>query len=221
MTFGQSHTYIDAILRAGGLPLLIPVITDIEMLRELYIKLDGILLAGGNDVSPKLYNAEVAADTGEVSDNRDLAESSILLWAIDDQKPILAICRGMQLMNVACGGTLHQHIPADVPSASNHAVSSEKKDIEFIAHDLKVAADSKLAGILESTSIKANSHHHQATHKVAPVLREVAWSEDGLIEALEGKDDNFFIGVQCHPESLGRVEPKWDKLFTAFVDASK
>jgi len=198
LIYGQNYTYCQAVERAGGIPCLLPLMSNLQNLEQLYQKLDGILMAGGNDISPKLYGENPYPSTLEISDRRDKTEVSLLKWARRDHKPILAICRGMQMLNVAGGGSLHQDIPTDLPNSSNHTASSAQKNPLYIAHNLSVQDTSKLAGILRTTTIKANSHHHQAIKKIAVGLKAVAWAADGLIEGLEAIDDWYAVGLQCH-----------------------
>ena len=223
VTYGQSRTYSDAIIRAGGVPLLLPIIhdDDTDVLMQMYSRLDGILFAGGNDINPRLYGQEPYAETVDFSVARDQTEVQLMKLALKDQKPILAICRGMQLLNVVCGGTLYQHIKTDLPFASDHEISTHRKTLVDLAHQLSVEPTSKLASIINSDKIFANTHHHQVVRQLAEGLSISARSEDGLIEAIEGDASGYTIGVQCHPESLGTVEPKWDLVFAAFVDGAR
>ncbi len=186
ITYGQSHTYSDAIIQAGGLPVLLPFINDTDTLTQIYYKLDGILFAGGNDIDPKLYDQETYEETVDVSPMRDQMEIRLMNLALEQQKPILAICRGMQLLNVVCGGSLYQHIKTDLKLASDHVISTRKKKLVDLAHQLSVKPSSKLATIIRSNTIAANTHHHQAIHRLADNLIVSARSEDDLIEAIEG-----------------------------------
>lgn len=218
VTYGQSHTYSDAVIRAGGIPVLIPITQDLDTITELYGHLDGLLFAGGNDINPHLYGEEARPLTVEVSDIRDAVEVTLLGRALTDNKPILAICRGAQLLNVLCGGTLHQDILTDFPGAQDHDASKHRQNQGYVAHTLKVDTSSRLAEILGDTSVTANSLHHQAVKVVAPGLKAVAWAEDGVIEAVESLDaSRFMIGLQCHPEALHGTEQKWDAIFSSFV----
>jgi putative glutamine amidotransferase len=221
ITYGQSHAYSDAIIAAGGLPVLIPFINDDLALMQIYSKLDGLLFAGGNDVNPKLYGQKPYAETIDLSSARDEMETRLMHLALEQQKPILAICRGMQLLNVVCGGTLYQHIKSDLKSASDHEISTRKKTLVDLAHNLNVEPTSKLATIIQSTTIFANTHHHQAINKLANGLRVSAHSEDSVIEAVESVDNGYAIGIQCHPESLETVEPKWCLVFASFVEYAR
>lgn len=222
VTHGQSYTYIEAILRADGVPFIVPIIDDGTTLKQLYNLADGILFAGGNDVNPQLYNEAPYPSVTDVSPVRDGVETKLMQWALTDHKPLLGICRGMQLLNIIQGGTCYQDITADLPKASDHNRSTKRKDLEDIAHNLHLNPDSQLAKIIDSPTIGANTHHHQAIKKLGKKLRVNCRSEDDLIEGIEVTDQGFALGVQSHPESLDeRAEIKWRKLFTSFVQASQ
>jgi putative glutamine amidotransferase len=221
ITYGQSHTYSDAIIQAGGLPVLLPIINDSETLTQTYNKLDGLLFAGGNDVDPKLYGQKAYRETAGFSLLRDNMETRLMDLALGQKKPVLAICRGMQLLNVVCGGSLYQHIKKDLTLASDHEISTHKKTPTDLAHKLSVEPTSKLASIINSDTIFANTHHHQAIHKLGDNLYVSAHSEDDLIEAVESHGDGYVIGIQCHPESLSSVEPKWDLVFVSFIESAR
>lgn len=219
--YGQSYTYSDAIIRAGGIPVLIPITTDVDTLEQIYNKLDGILFAGGNDISPGLYGEQPSEYTIDFSEKRDTVEIELLKWTLRDKKPMLGICRGAQLWNVIEGGSLYQHIPTDIPSASDHDLSTKLEDLAHLAHVLKVDENSRFAVIIDSTAIYANTHHHQAIKELGKGISASAWSEDGIIEAIESDDEDFYaIGVQCHPESLHNVESKWNLVFKSFITSA-
>lgn len=218
--YGQSYTYSDAIIRAGGIPVLIPLMADSDTLEQLYGKLDGILFAGGNDINPQLYKEEASEYVIDVSDKRDKVEATLLKWTLRDKKPLLGICRGAQLWNALLGGSLYQDIATDLPTATDHDISTKLQDLEHLAHKLKVDESSRLSKIIDSTSINANSHHHQAFKVLGEGIKASAWAEDGVIEAIESHDDAYAIGIQCHPESLEAVEPKWSLVFKSFINSA-
>lgn len=221
VTYGQSYTYIDSIIRAGGIPIIIPLTTDKSVLDDICSRLDGLVLSGGNDVSPELYGAEPYEETVETSTLRDATDIHILKTMKAANKPILAICRGMQILNVEAGGTLYQHIPTDVPSAQDHKQSSHEKDITYLAHPISIEPNTKLANILGQTLIDTNTHHHQSVKDLGTGLRITARAADGIVEGIETNGDRFIIGVQSHPEALGLIRPDWGKLFTALVDQAR
>jgi len=224
--YGQFHTYTDAVVRAGGAPFILPLVDDEKVLRTLYEQCDGLLLSGGHDLD--MLDDKAGGSSGarlqvkvNTSPRRDKQEIQMLKWAIADDKPVLGICRGMELINVALGGTLHKHIPDDLPTAKNHEQSIHKQDMRHLAHQLTLEADSHLARILGTTHIAANTLHHQAVDKLGDGLVVTAHAEDGIIEGIELPGKRFILGLQSHPEALEEsVEPLWRSLFTAFVDAA-
>jgi putative glutamine amidotransferase len=228
--YGQFRTYTDAIIRAGGAPFVVPLTDDETVLKRLYEQCDGLLLPGGNDLDPATYNRPHSSNKvnpathpllTKLSPRRDRQEIQLLKWALRDNKPVLGICRGMQLINVALGGSLLPDINVSSPSARNHEAGIHKKDFHHPAHHLRITAGSRLAAVLGADSIEANSLHHQAVDKLGNGLAATAHAEDGVIEAIELPDKRFVIGVQSHPEALeAEAEPLWRKLFQAFVTAA-
>lgn len=217
--YGQNLHYSNAILAAGGVPVFIPLMPDVQ-LKNLYERLDGIIFAGGNDIDPTLYGETQVEATKDVSPKRDHAESLLMSWAVSDDKPFFAICRGMQLFNVLLGGSLYQDIPTAIPEARDHLLALHEKDYTTIAHTLKVAPTSQLAHFTNTLTIDANSRHHQAVKHIGQGLHATAWSEDGIVEAIEHPDKRFAIGVQCHPEWLFETNEKWMNVFKAFITAA-
>ena len=218
---GHRQTYVDAIVAAGGAPFLIPQISDETVLRQLYQTLDGLLLTGGGDIAPAQYGEEAGPHIGMVDPVRDAVELPLMRWALADHKPVLGICRGVQMINVALGGSLHQDIPTSFDTNLVHDLSFKQENWAYMAHDIRLAPDSKLARLLGSTAFPINSLHHQSIKEVAPGLRPVGWAPDGVIEALEGTNGQFIVGVQCHPEALqGEADPRWQQMFREFVLAA-
>lgn len=217
LKYGQSYTYSDAVIAAGGIPVILPITKSIEQVRDISLVVDGYIFAGGNDVHPKLYGQDING-ARSIDLARDNHEIRTLGNAFNSQKPVLAICRGMQLLNVALGGTLYQDIEENVPDAINHNGYKRDPGVDVLLHDIDIERGSKLAKILGTTALQANSFHHQAIDRLAPGLRATAWSSDGIIEAVEAEGNQFMIGVQSHPESLSsKIEPRWRRLFNAFV----
>ncbi len=218
--FGQSHTYCEAVVAAGGIPVILPFMEDINDINQLVSTLDGLMLAGGNDVDPALYH-QAPSDANEVSPARDAWEVKLMTEAEKHNIPILAICRGMQLLNVVRSGSLYQDINKEVRDAQSHSSSDEAKDIEHFAHTLHIEKHSKLEGILGDSSIRTNSHHHQAIKLLGNNLVVNARAEDGIIEGVEDPGAEYIVGVQSHPESLfQRVETGWKKLFASHIEAA-
>lgn len=218
--FAAKHTFVQAIERAGGLPLIVPMFETKVNIDQLLTIANGLLLADGNDITPACYN-ESPRDIRNNDEQRDTFELTLLEQAQAQNMPILGVCRGMQLMNVARGGTLFQDILSDRPGSANHDGYALVKSTEHLAHTLKVMPKSQLANILGNTSIQSNTHHHQAIKRLGKNLAANAWAEDGIIEGLEDPTQTFFVGVQPHPESIfQRAEPTWLKLFEAFIAAT-
>ncbi len=219
-SFGHRQTYVDAILRAGGAPMLIPPVSDEATLRVLYERLDGVLFAGGGDIAPAYYGDTPHEKLGTIDELRDAAELPMARWAVADGKPVLGICRGVQLLNVALGGTLYQDIPSQIESALSHNRSYEEEDWTYLAHEMTIAPGSRLRELLGVERMAINSLHHQAVRTIAPGLQAVAWAPDGVIEALEGTGESFLLGVQCHPEALqASADTRWQTVFAAFVES--
>jgi putative glutamine amidotransferase len=215
---GHRHTYVDAVVRAGGAPLLVPLVEDLDVLRAVYEGLDGVLLAGGCDVDPVHYGEEPLPQLGVVDNVRDLVELQLARWASEDGKPILGICRGMQVMNVALGGTLYQDIPTQCETEVPHDTFS-LENWAHLAHDVELVPDSTIANVLGVTRFSINSFHHQSLKQIAPQLKPVGWAPDGVVEFVEGLNGHFMVGIQCHPEVLqAEIDTRWQGLFRAFVE---
>lgn len=200
--------YVDAIHRAGGRAILIPP-ADHGNERILDV-IDGLVLAGGQDIDPGRYGADRHPSTERPQHGRDDAELALTAAAMDRGIPVLGICRGIQVMNVARGGTLIQHLPDHIDSAEHRETVGV-----FSEHPVRVDPGSRLETILGPTA-PVLSHHHQATGTVGDGLTAVAWSDDGTVEALETTDGGFAVGVQWHPE-----EGEDLALFTALVEAAR
>lgn len=217
--YGNSHTYLKAVEAAGGVPVLLPLSESKEVLEVLYGTIDGLLLAGGVDINPQNYGHEPHPHLGTTSPLQDSTEIFLTQKAVADGKPVLGICRGHQMLNVALGGTLYQDIPSELPTALDHRYSEHAKDGSVLAHDIQISEESWLAEVLEQTVIKTNSMHHQAVRDVAPGLRVVGTTSDGVVEVVESTSDHFAVGIQSHPEELwNTTEPRWQRLFKAYVD---
>src|SRR5262245_33940628 len=177
------RTYIDAVAGAGGAPFLIPLVDDEEVMRALYERIDGLLLSGGGDIEPHQYGEEPIPELGSTDPLRDKVELWLARWAAADGKPILGICRGVQMLNVALGGTLYQDIPAQLHSELVHDSSFTRQDWAYMAHDIRLEPESKLAHLFGTTTFPTNSLHHQSLKALAPDLRPVGWAPDGVVEA--------------------------------------
>ena len=212
-----NEAYVDAVRAAGLTPLVVPPLPADE-LSEIADAVGGIVLTGGEDVAPSRYGAAAAAATTSVHAKRDECELALARLAHDRRIPTLAICRGIQLVNVAFGGTLVQDIPTERPSEIRHDVADMRTSR---VHDVRVDPDSRLGGVIGAETIQVNSSHHQAIGKVADRLRVSARAPDGIIEGAEWiADDWWMLAVQWHPEELTRDGKPWDRaLFRAFAQS--
>lgn len=213
-------TYMRALKAAGAIPVVMPLDASEEDLKQLSQDLDGFLFTGGPDVHPFLFGEETQAHCGNVSPARDQMEISLLPMIMELQKPILGICRGIQILNIALGGNIWQDIPSQV-TRDFPLAHSQPFSYDMPCHTVVLTEGSLLARISESSSIKVNSMHHQAVKDLAPGLIASAYSTDYLIEALEMPDYPFFIGVQWHPEYLWEKNKEAFRLFQTFVKACK
>ena len=215
-------TYIHAVEKAGGVPVVVPAGVGKDALRRIYERLDGIVISGGGDVDPVSYGAIPSDHVYGVDLVRDQAEFQLVRWAVQDDKPLLAICRGIQVLNVALGGTLIQHIPTEVEGALAHANLSDEW-FSRLAHEVAIAPGSKLYRALgiSTERLGVNSLHHQGLGQVAPQLRVVAHADDGVVEGVELPDQQFILGVQWHPEALVDDHPPMLHLFESLIRAAQ
>lgn len=204
--------YVQRVEEAGGLALILPT-TDPARASAYLDLLDGVLLVGGDDVDPSFYGAPPHPDLGSVDRLRDVFEIALVREAVRSRLPAFGICRGLQLMNVALGGTLHQHLPATVPDVLPHSGRFDA------SHGVTVVPGTRLARILRAGAVEVNSHHHQAVEHAAPGFLATAHASDGVVEACELPPHPFFLGVQWHPERLAGDDAT-KRLFLAFVEAS-
>jgi len=213
-----NSTYLHAIQQAGGVPVPLPPQLSPRALDVIVRELHGLLLTGGEDVDPARYGAAPHPALGAVHTARDATEVALLAAARERRLPVLAICRGIQLLNVALGGTLVQDLSSERPSAIRH---DQPHDREARTHDVAIAADSTLAAATGATAIAVNSYHHQAVDRLGHGLRVTATALDGVIEGAEVEDRAWWVvAVQWHPEDLTTDVKAWDRgIFKAFAEA--
>ena len=219
----MSQRYIQTLTNAGALPWLIPLVSDEETLRGIYESLDAVFLPGGADIDPASYGTAPHAMCDKTDRDRDRVELALAKWAVAEGKPVLGVCRGMQLINVALGGSLYQDLATQFPNGIKHDYfpfggSGHARD--YLAHDVRVAADSRLAHLFGADAIKVNSMHHQGVRAVAAGLVPTAHAPDGLVEALEGTGPAYLLAVQWHPEALTERDDATRRLFAEFVEAA-
>jgi putative glutamine amidotransferase len=215
-----NRAYITAVQRAGGVPVLLPPDLHGHVLDELWKRLDGLVLTGGGDVDPARFGEPKHPETSLVSESRDTLELEVTERALAARAPLFAICRGVQVLNVALGGSLHQHIPEAFPASPiAHSQTAPRPEP---THPVKVMGEgTQLGAILGQLELDVNSFHHQAIKRLGRGLRDVAWAPDGVIEGVELPDAGFVIGVQWHPEDLIDHDPAARSLFHALVEAAQ
>lgn len=218
----MNQRYYIAVALAGGAPILIPLLDDEpEALRAVYDACDGVLIPGGVDVDPKHFNEEPHPKLGRIDGARDRVEMHVTRWAVEDQKPLLGLCRGLQVINVTLGGTLYQDLEAQYPDAIKHDYfPTYGYDRDHLAHEVTLAKGSRLRHLMELERISVNSMHHQGIKTLAPSLVASATAPDGLIEAVESNNDHFLVGVQWHPEVFEMTDPHTRHVFREFISAS-
>lgn len=218
----MSQRYILTLTAAGAIPWMIPLV-DEETLRGVYEELDAVFLPGGADIDPLTYGADPHPLCDKTDRERDRVEVSLARWALEEDKPVLGVCRGMQLINVAAGGTLYQDLAEDLPGSIKHdyfPYSGKGYARDFLAHDVDVHEGSRLAQLVGAGPLRVNSMHHQGVRELGRGLVATAEAPDGLIEALEGEHDNAYLfAVQWHPEALTESDARTLRLFDDFIDA--
>lgn len=209
-------------MAGGGAPLQIPLGLDPTTLRVVFERVDGLLLAGGGDVDPAFYGGPASDKCRGIDRERDALEMDLVRWSIEAGKPLLTICRGIQVMNVALGGSLYQDLLSDMPGALRHDYfTSDGFARDHRAHPLTLVRDSGLIHLLGAERLVVNSLHHQGIKDLAPDLTPVGHAPDGLLEAVEVKGHPFAVGVQWHPEALVADDPMMRRLFEALVKAAR
>ncbi|SFS79871.1 gamma-glutamyl-gamma-aminobutyrate hydrolase family protein [Marininema halotolerans] len=210
--------YSEAILFGGGLPLMIPPTRDKEIHQQLATLLDGLLLTGGKDINPYLFNEEPLPGLGVVEPERDLMEMSLSQEFIRTNKPILAICRGCQLLSVALGGSMYQDLPSQKEKLLQH---TQRAPRNHPSHRVKVKGESLLFRITKQRDIRVNSFHHQAVKIIPDRCVISGTSLDGVIEAYEGKNDPFLLALQWHPEAMLKEDVTSQAIFKSFISACR
>jgi putative glutamine amidotransferase len=208
---------IDAVQAAGGTPLLLPAMLSLTSIPALLDRLDGIYLAGGGDIDGSLIGCPDHPLIDGIDHQRDEIELEIARLARQRSLPILGICRGCQVVNVAAGGSLVIDIPSEVPGALKHRPSADKK---VVSHPVTLLPGSRLDAIYQSANLTVNSYHHQSVALPGSGVTVSAHAPDGVIEAIEANDHPFYMGVQWHPERQAGNPPQIARLFKAFIQAA-
>ena len=209
-------TYAGAVEDAGGVPVVLPPLDD-RHVTSLVDQLAGICVSGGPDIDPTAYDAEPHPRLGPVEPRLDAFELAVVRRADALGLPVLGICRGSQVLNVARGGTLHQHVPDVSDGSVTHRQTEPGTET---THDVKIEPGSRLASIVGAEDLDVNAFHHQAVDRLGRGLRAVAWADDGVVEAIEGESEALFLGVQWHVETLVHL-PRHLRLLEALVEAAR
>lgn len=213
--------YIVAIERAGGVPVILPITTELETLTPLLQKLDGILFSGGSDIDPYFYEEYPKFGLGSIEPKRDFHEIRLARKVLSDMNiPVLGICRGMQLLTVATGGKLYQDLSSQKPEGINHSVPKSIR--HHASHPVRIENGSILHNIFQNDELRINSFHHQAVKELGKGFKVTMTAPDGIIEGIEWEEPNRFgVAVQWHPEMMEGQVDTVRPIFNAFVEASK
>lgn len=213
-----THSYIQAIKSAGGLPIILPLVKSKPVIREYVSLCDGFLFCGGGDITPLLFGQEPENGIGKTDISLDLFQIRLMKVALESEKPILAICRGIQILNVACGGTIYQDLySANLETINHMQTSLSRKDI---SHKVSFASKSHVHRLLGPFAY-TNSFHHQAIDRVGKGLIVTGTTGDNIIEAIEMPSHPFVVGVQWHPENMFDSAPNMKQLFFSLIQHAK
>ena len=212
------YDYAHAVEQSGGLPLVLPYVENEETLAHFVSLCDGFLFTGGVDMDPVYYGAEKSPFCGEIQPYRDTLELGVLAHLLKTEKPILGICRGAQVLNVALGGTLYQDLPSEYPSEIAHRQSQEKYTP---SHEVNVLPDTPLHTLIGADNMTANSFHHQAVKELGKGLSPMAYAADGVLEAFYGTGKQYLRAYQWHPERLFESNAQNRLLFSDFITQCK
>jgi putative glutamine amidotransferase len=213
----NNRAYTHALEHAGAIPILIPLLEDPHALDSLLPRLDGLLLSGGGDVQPHRYGEDPYPNLEMLDPRLDEIELTLASWALQEDIPTLGVCRGMQLLNVAAGGTLYQDLPDQYPSNIRHCNRDMPRN--HLSHRVSIEHGSLIERVLGTSEFWANSLHHQAVKVSGKDVYISGHAEDGVAESLEISGYRFMMAVQCHPEEIYQQEPACARLFEAFVQA--
>ncbi len=216
-TVALMQSYIQAVMQAGGVPVLIPSMLAEDGWDAVYSRLDGVLLSGGGDIALEHFPGEPHPRIADVEPERDSVELNLVQAAASDGKPFLGICRGCQVLNVALGGTLYTHIRDQFPNALDHDYPGNMRTV--LVHEVKIEEGTRIAEVMGEPILKVNSLHHQGLKDMAPSLRIAGYAPDGLVEAIELPNHPFGLAVQWHPEWLTDQQPTRN-LFRKFIEAA-
>lgn len=216
ISYMVSSDNVDAITRAGGIPIILPYILAKPVLDQIAQIIDGLYLTGGSDIDPILFGEEPHQNLGMITPDRDIFEIDLINKMLDLKKPILGVCRGCQILNIAVGGDMYQDIYAQIDDKllqhSQHAPKNHG------SHEVNVLNGSLLYRLTGKTKLRVNSRHHQANRTVVDTFQTSGRANDGIIEAIESKEHSFVLGLQWHPENMINDQPS-RKIFEGFIKA--
>lgn len=218
----MSQRYVLTLTAAGAIPWMIPLV-DNDTLHGVFEALDGVFLPGGADIDPATYGSDPHPLCDNSDRERDRVEVALARWALEAEKPVLGVCRGMQLINVAAGGTLYRDLAEELPGAIKHdyfPFRGQNWARDHLAHDVDVTQGTRLAGLVGAGPLRVNSMHHQGVRRLGHGLVPTAVAPDGLVEALEGENGSYLVAVQWHPEALTDNDTRTKELFADFVAAA-
>jgi putative glutamine amidotransferase len=217
-TLGKN--YVHSLIACGAAPILLPTSLDRDTWRALYSEADGVLLTGGGDVEPDVFEEEKHPATDDINPERDDIEIALARWALADDKPMFAICRGIQVVNVALGGSLIQDIPTQYGQRIEHRGSVIGAARDHVLHEVCIEPGARITEVFGPGNVGVNSFHHQAIKALGDGLIVTSRAPDGIIESVEMPDRRYYLGVQWHPEEMTAGRADMLALFQAFVDAS-
>jgi putative glutamine amidotransferase len=219
----MNHRYFLALTTVDAIPWMVPLLdSDIDTLRGIYDRLDGVFIAGGVDMDPSSYAAERHALCGRTDLPRDRVEMQFTRWAMEEGKPVFGVCRGMQVINVVAGGVLYQDCTDEYAGAIKHDYFPNAGHArDYLAHEIRIEPGTRLHRAFGATTAQVNSMHHQAVREIGSGLVASAFAPDGIIEALEVDDGRFVVGVQWHPEMLIDHDAATRRLFSDFIQAAR
>lgn len=206
--------YMDALMQAGAIPMMLPLTDDDESIERIADTMDGFIITGGPDIDPVLYGCEMIPECGELVPARDALEGKLIRAVLKRGKPLMGICRGLQMINTVLGGTLYQDLPSQHPSQVSHRMTPP---YDRVWHEVELVDGTPLQKLLGGPVIGINSCHHQAIEKLAEGLEPMAWSPDGLVEAVYMPGHKFLWATQWHPEFSYKVNSDSVAIFKAFV----
>jgi putative glutamine amidotransferase len=218
----MSQRYVSTLTNAGAIPWLIPLVDD-ETLHGVYDALDAVFLPGGADIDPMSYGTEPHPLCDKTDRERDRVELQLARWAIEEHKPVLGVCRGLQMINLAAGGTLYQDLGEQLAGSIKHdyfPFAGQNFSRDYLAHEVDVAPGSRIAEVFGAGSLRVNSMHHQGIRDLGEHLVVTATAPDGLIEGVEGSNGAYLVGVQWHPEALTDNDDAARRLFDQFIEAA-